>query len=306
MKNLQTVRPLAASLLAGASLVALGAPPAHALGAGPGTIVDVAVADGNFTILVQALQATGLDQTLGGAGPFTVFAPDDEAFNALGQATIDALLNDIPTLTKILEYHVVVGNVPSGQVTATTFLTTVADQRVDISTDGVDFFVDQARLTALDIPASNGVIHELDAVLQPNLRTVFETAQDAGTFTTLELAVTTAGLDGALNGPGPFTVFAPDDAAFALLPPTGLQSLVTNQVPLLTLILQYHVVPGRLYADEVVKMSELTTLLGAKLKVRVVGNDVFVNNSRISAVDIEAVNGNVHVLESVLGAERVF
>lgn len=304
MKNLQPVSPLAAALLAGVALV--GGGPAHAAGAGPGTIVDVAVADGNFTILVQALQATGLDQALSGTDRFTVFAPTDAAFNALGQDTINALLADVPTLTKILQYHVVAGDAPSSQVVATPFLTTLVDQRVDVSTDGVDFFIDQAKLVALDVQASNGIIHVIDAVLQPNLKTVLETAQDAGTFTTLDLAVTTAGLDGALNGPGPFTVFAPDDAAFALLPPAGLQSLVTNQVPLLALILQYHVVPGRLYADEVAQLGELTTLLGAKLKVRVVGNDVFVNNSRISAVDVEAVNGNVHVIESVLGADRVF
>lgn len=129
-------------------------------------IVDIAVADGNFTTLVAAVEAAGLVDTLKGDGPFTVFAPTDEAFAALPEGTVEALLDDIPTLTAILTYHVVPGAVMSGDLSDGMTAETVNGQSVTIGvSDGVT--VDGANVVLADIEASNGVIHVIDAVILP-------------------------------------------------------------------------------------------------------------------------------------------
>ena len=138
----------------------------------PGTIVDVAVADGNFTTLVAAVQAAGLDTTLSGEGPFTVFAPTDDAFAAALDSlglTADELLADTATLESILTYHVVAGEVPSSEVVTLDgqSVTTVNGAEVMISVDGDTVMVNDATVTAVDVEASNGVIHVIDTVLLP-------------------------------------------------------------------------------------------------------------------------------------------
>ena len=132
-----------------------------------GTIVDVASANGDFSTLVAAVQAAGLVETLSGDGPFTVFAPTDEAFAALPDGVLDALLlpENQDALTDILTYHVVAGEVTSDQVTAGP-VATVEGSDIEISTDG-GVMVNDANVTATDVMASNGVIHVIDAVLVP-------------------------------------------------------------------------------------------------------------------------------------------
>lgn len=129
-------------------------------------IVDTAVEAGTFNTLVAAVTAAGLVDTLKGEGPFTVFAPTDDAFAALPEGTVDALLNDIPTLTSILTYHVVAGKVMSTDLSDGMTTGTVNGADITISTmDGVK--VNGATVTAADIETSNGVIHVIDAVILP-------------------------------------------------------------------------------------------------------------------------------------------
>ncbi|WP_341246825.1 fasciclin domain-containing protein [Nereida ignava] len=129
-------------------------------------IVDTAVEAGTFNTLVAAVTAAGLVDTLKGEGPFTVFAPTDDAFAALPEGTVDALLNDIPTLTSILTYHVVAGKVMSTDLSDGMTAGTVNGADITISTmDGVK--VNGATVTAADIETSNGVIHVIDAVILP-------------------------------------------------------------------------------------------------------------------------------------------
>lgn len=137
-----------------------------------GTIVDVAVENGSFTTLVAAVQAAGLDTTLSGDGPFTVFAPTDDAFAAalvdLG-LTAEELLADTATLESILTYHVIAGEVPSSEVVTLDgqSVATVNGADVMISVDGDTVMVNDATVTAVDVEASNGVIHVIDSVLLP-------------------------------------------------------------------------------------------------------------------------------------------
>lgn len=130
-------------------------------------IVDTAVAAGSFKTLVAAVQAAGLVDTLKGKGPFTVFAPTDEAFAKLPAGTVEALLKDKAKLTKILTYHVVSGKVMAADV-KTGKVASVEGSMLSLRKDGSGVTVDGAKVTAADIAASNGVIHVIDTVIIPN------------------------------------------------------------------------------------------------------------------------------------------
>ena len=131
------------------------------------TVVDIAVADGRFTTLVTALGAADLVGVLSGEGPFTVFAPTDEAFNNLPEGTLDGLLADIPALTDVLLYHVVSGKVMAADVVGLDSAETVQGSSVGISVMGESVMVDDANVIITDIEGSNGVIHVIDAVIIP-------------------------------------------------------------------------------------------------------------------------------------------
>ena len=135
----------------------------------PNTIVDIAAGNPDFSTLVAAVKAAGLVETLSGDGPFTVFAPTNEAFAKLPEGKVDALLADIPTLKKILTYHVVAGKVMAADVVGLDSATTVQGDDVKIAVvDGKVKLNDSAMVTATDLEASNGVIHVIDTVLIPS------------------------------------------------------------------------------------------------------------------------------------------
>lgn len=135
----------------------------------PKTIVDVAAGNPDFSTLVAAVKAAGLVETLSGEGPFTVFAPTNEAFAKLPEGKVDSLLADIPTLKKILTYHVVAGKVMAADVVGLNSATTVQGDDVKIAVvDGKVKLNDSAMVIATDLEASNGVIHVIDTVLIPS------------------------------------------------------------------------------------------------------------------------------------------
>jgi transforming growth factor-beta-induced protein len=269
----------------------------------PGDLVDVALGAGRFTVLAQALSAADLVGALQGPGPFTVFAPTDSAFAKLPPGTLDLLLQpqNKQALTDILLYHVVPGQFLAADVLAAKTLDTLNGQRLDVSLSQGQAFVDQAQIWATDIVATNGVIHVIDEVLLPSTLDVLETAAGAGTFQTLLAAVDAADLTAALGGPGPFTVLAPTDAAFANLPPGLLSELLKpeNKGRLVT-ILTYHVIPDRLFADEALAAGNVTTLQGKSVTFMSTAGGAFVNGAKLQPVDIDAANGVVHVIDSVL------
>ncbi|MBL8101873.1 MAG: fasciclin domain-containing protein, partial [Anaerolineales bacterium] len=165
-------------------------------------IVDTAVADGRFTTLVAAVQAAELVNTLKGEGPFTVFAPTDDAFAALPEGTLDSLLlpENKQALTDILLYHVVSGKVMAADVTSLTSATTVLGKDVTVKADmGNVYLNDTVKIILTDIETSNGVIHVIDAVLLPPTEdaasnTIVDIAVSDGRFATLVAAVTAADL----------------------------------------------------------------------------------------------------------------
>ena len=299
---------LAVSILLAASPLAFqNAPaktPASTNAAAQATIVETAVAAGNFKTLVAAVQAAGLVETLNGKGPFTVFAPTDAAFAKLPAGTLEMLLKpeNKAKLAAILTYHVVPGSVKAADVVKLKYAGTVNGQRVDIKVDGAKVTVDGAAVTATDIACSNGVIHVIDAVILPVDGTVIDVAVKNGSFNTLVAAIKAAGLVETLSGKGPFTILAPTDAAFAKLPAGTLEMLLKpeNKKQLVE-ILTFHVVPGvAAYSDAVVKMTEVPTVLGSPVAVKVVGGKVMLNGATVVAADVEATNGVIHVIDTVL------
>ena len=160
--------PLVASLAFAALLIsACSSDPTPTPTPTPQTIVDIAVEDGRFETLVAAVTAADLGGTLSGEGPFTLFAPTDEAFAALPEGTVEGLLQDIPALSNVLLYHVVSGEVPASAVVELTEAETAGGVPVSIKVVDGNVFIDEAMVIITDIKASNGIIHVIDSVLIP-------------------------------------------------------------------------------------------------------------------------------------------
>ncbi|MBK9924911.1 MAG: fasciclin domain-containing protein [Anaerolineales bacterium] len=274
-------------------------------------IVDTAVADERFSTLVAAVQAAGLVETLKGEGPFTVFAPTNDAFAKLPAGTLDELLKpeNKQALTDILLYHVVSGKVMAADVTGLTSATTVLGKDVAIKVDMGNVYINDAQVVITDIETSNGVIHVIDSVLLPPAEegamtenTIVDVAIADGRFKTLAAALTAAELVETLKGEGPFTVFAPTDDAFAALPAGTLDDLLKPEnKQALTDILLYHVVSGKVMAADVVGLTSAPTVLGKDITITVKDGKVFLNDTvQVIITDVEASNGVIHVIDAVL------
>ena len=268
----------------------------------PDTIAQIAAGSGDFDTLEAALEAAGLTATLEGDGPFTVFAPTDAAFDALPAGTLDALLlpENQDQLIDILTYHVVGDDLSAIDVTSAATITMINGETVDVTVDGSTVRINDAVITTTDIEASNGTIHVIDAVLLPP-PTVYGVAAGSPDFETLTAAIDAAELTETLNGDGPFTVFAPTDAAFEALPAGTVDDLLLpeNQAQLID-ILTYHVVGDELTAEDVVAASGFTMLNGDATTITVDGETVMINDATITVTDVEARNGVVHVIDAVL------
>ena len=283
------------------------------------SVLDLAVEAGQFQTLIAAIDAAGLGSTLQGAGPFTVFAPTDaafnEAFDALG-ISADELLADTDTLTQILTYHVA-PQAADSQLVATLDgqeVATVNGQAVQISVDSGQIMVNDADVVSADLEADNGIVHVINGVLlPPDIAMVFDSAAeeeaaaptttmpseptiaeivaeaasaDEAEFTILLAALEQAGFVDALNNPDDeLTVFAPTDEAFA----AALEALGISAEDLLAsedlaAILLYHVAPGAFDAATVVDAAPIPALEtlnpdGATLAIEVVDGSVVINGS---------------------------
>jgi uncharacterized surface protein with fasciclin (FAS1) repeats len=265
-----------------------------------GDIVDTAVNAGSFKTLAAALKAAGLIETLTGDGPFTVFAPTDDAFAKLPKGTVESLLKpeNKAKLIAILTYHVVPGEAKAADVVKLKSAKTVQGQSVAIdATDGVK--INTAKVVKADVECSNGVIHVIDSVLLPK-SDIVDTAVEAGSFKTLAAALKAAGLVETLKGEGPFTVFAPTDEAFAKLPKGTVETLLMPENKAkLTAILTYHVVPGDVKAADVVKLESAKTVQGGSVTISA-DDGVKINDAKVVKTDIECGNGVIHVIDAVL------
>lgn len=264
-------------------------------------IVDTAIAAGSFKTLVAAVQAADLVATLKSDGPFTVFAPTDDAFAKLPKGTLEMLLKpeNKAKLQSILTFHVVAGKVKAAQVTQTKSAATIMGQSLNFTSNYGKVKVNGASVVKADIETSNGIIHVIDEVLLP--LDIVDLAINAGAFKTLVAAVQAAGLVETLKGDGPFTVFAPTDEAFAKLPAGTVESLLLPENKgKFSSILTYHVVPGKVVAAEALKLSAAKTVNGQTLQLEVKDGSLFVDNAKVVQTDIIGSNGIIHVIDAVV------
>ena len=274
----------------------------------PTTVADIIIESPDHTVLELAVLAAGLDDDLSGEGPFTVFAPTDAAFGTLLeelQVTAEDLLAN-PDLASILLYHVASGQVMSGDITDGMMVTTLNGQDITINITAEGVVINgTALVTVADLTADNGVVHVIDAVLLPEpavTTTVADIIIESPDHTVLELALVTAGLDVNLAGEGPFTVFAPTDAAFTTLLETlevTAEDLLAN--PDLASILLYHVASGQVMSTDLSDGMTVTTLNGEDLTINITAEGVVINGTALVTVaDLTADNGVVHVIDAVL------
>ncbi len=257
-------------------------------------IVDVATDDGNFTILVDALVQTGLAEDLQGAGPFTVFAPTDDAFSGVD------LPEDNDQLADILQYHVVSGNIESGDLMPPQTAEALAGGNLFVTAENGDIIINNnATVTTPDVGASNGTIHVINQVLLPNqFLDIVQIAQKDFNLTSLVTALSNANLVSTLKGDGPFTVFAPTNAAFEEASST-IESLTENQV---AEVLQYHAAAANLLAGNLSDGQTITTVQGEDITVNIDGEGNVTLNGSVNVVEVnrEGTNGVVHIIDSVL------
>jgi transforming growth factor-beta-induced protein len=257
-------------------------------------VVDTAIEAG-FSTLVTAVQAAGLENVLRGDGPFTIFAPTNQAFQNLPSGVLDGLLADTDALTSVLLYHVVEGRILASDLTDGQIVTSV-DGRPFRVTLGSGAQVNGVGIVTTDVEATNGIIHVIDAVLLPVEDNV-DTAVGAG-FETLVAAVQAADLEGVLRSEGPFTIFAPTEEAFAALPAGAIEGLLADPAALAS-VLTYHVVPGRVFSSDLQDGLVVTTVQGSTVTISLSGS-ARVNDAEIVAADILTSNGVIHVIDTVL------
>ncbi len=280
------------------------------------TVFGIVAATPQLSTLEVALREADLASTLRGEGPFTLFAPSNKAFDALLAElgiTIEELLANKPRLTAILTYHVLASRVLAGAIvddaTAVTLqgqAITFDKQRVDDMQD-IDVIDAQAREANVVFPnlrASNGVVHVIDRVILPQPLDVVELALSNPDFSFLVEALVAADLVETLSGPGPFTVFAPTNAAFdALLIELGItKEELLADVPLLTNVLTYHVLTSTVLAADVPIDQPITTLQGSSFVVDAgfVITDAQDRSSSIVATNLQGINGVIHTIDRVL------
>jgi transforming growth factor-beta-induced protein len=287
------------------------------------SVVDVAFGDSQFSKLSAAIGAAGLTDTLKGAGPFTVLAPTDTAFNNLPAGILDKLLlpANKDVLAKILSFHVISGKVMSTDIVTGPVKSIEGTDLNFTSADG-KVSVNGANVITADVAAGNGVVHAIDAVMVPASVDLTKLVADGaaaatpdagaaagdivavaaanGSFGTLVKAVEAAGLVDTLKGPGPFTVFAPTDEAFAKVDPAVLAKLLLPEnKAALAKVLTYHVVAGKVMAADV-KTGEVATVEGSKAALVADAGKVTIDGANVVTADVAASNGVIHVIDAVI------
>jgi transforming growth factor-beta-induced protein len=274
-------------------------------------LVQLAQSNSDLSTLVTALNAANLGGTLKGSGPYTVFAPSNEAFAKLAPGVVDLLIANPASLAEVLKYHVVSGKVLSSDLKNGTVPTLLTGKSITVTVSGMGVKLNgSSNVTNADEQATNGVVHIIDEVLLPPgfempKKSIAAIASETPSLSTLVQALTMfPNLVSALSGAGSYTVFAPTNDAFAaLLEATGQTSL--NDVPesVIERLLKYHVIAGAsLMSGDLSNGQMAATLLSDddKVTVTIDGSSVKINQANVTSADIEASNGVIHIVDAVL------
>lgn len=265
------------------------------------SVTDIVVSDPNFSILEAAVVKAGLADALATTNPITVFAPDNAAFTASGisEATIASL--PAATVSDILKYHVHSGLVSSTAVPASDAITTLGGTSLFASSNANGVFMNGIKVKQADVSASNGVIHVIEKVLTEPTQTIAEIAASDTSFSFLVAAVSKVGLLTAISGPGKFTVFAPTNNAFRA---AGITDINAVDLATLNTVVRYHVLTTNVFASDLINNTTAQTLQGGNLRitlppaVKIDGSAQVASN--VTAANITATNGVIHVIDRVL------
>ncbi|CAC5394107.1 transforming growth factor-beta-induced protein ig-h3-like [Mytilus californianus] len=253
--------------------------------------------------LVQFVTEAGLADTLANGGPFTVFGPTDDAFNKLPPKVVELLKKDKKLLADVLKFHVLSGKVYSTQLSnelVAPSLNPMAKVRINIYQGGKVITASGSPVVMPNQNASNGVIHVIDKVMFPlPIVPVTGMVGRDPMLSTLLTAVKAADLVQTLSGPGPFTVFAPTNAAFQKLPAGTLDNLLKNKTAL-TDVLTYHVVSGTFYSAGLTSGMSATTVEGKPVTITISGGKVMVGKATVERADDSVSNGVIHIIDTVL------
>lgn len=278
-------------------------------GANPSDLVATALSDGRFQTLAKALTSAGLVETLQDDGPFTVFAPTDEAFSKLPAGVVSSLLKpeNSDELGSLLKYHVLAGSIRLAGALEAKDAKTITGESISVTFSDAKIKVNESTLINSDIQCSNGTIHVIDSVLLPPRpeTDLVAIARRSGKFSTLLAAVQAAGLSDTLSGASEITILAPTDEAFSKLPEGTLESLLKpGNKKTLQKILAMHVLNGKVSAGDALNAKKAVSFSGEPLTFKVEDGLLKVNSSTIVSTDIVADNGVIHVIDSVLLPEE--
>lgn len=276
------------------------------------TITDVVSADADLSTLKTAVVKANLAATLSSTGPFTVFAPTNEAFTGAG-ITADVLNTfTADQLNTILLYHVLPSKIPAANVPAgpNAKVITASGDSVFVTNNASGVFVNGIKVTQADIAASNGVVHKIGGVLIPAVGNIVVTAQADTALSFLVAAVVRAStggtnVAGVLSGNSILTVFAPTNNAFRAAGFASIAAINAADPNTLANILTYHVVAGRVFSSDLTDGEQATTVNGGKITISTTGAVTVKGKSNPSAsnvvtANIVARNGVVHVIDQVL------
>ena len=275
-------------------------------GGSSNTIMDLVAADARFKTLAAAVNAAGLGEVLSGAGPFTVFAPTDAAFESLPEGTVEALLTEEgkTSLISILKNHVVSGRADLSSALGAGSISNLENNTLKVTFSEGSVRVNDAVLRQADVSTSNGIVHIIDSVLVPTKEgptSILETANKAGSFKTLLAAVETAGLEDYLESGESVTIFAPTDAAFNKLPAGTVEQLLKpeNRKKLETVLIN-HALQGSVGAGTALSQGTAETLGNQTLTFKIKEGRFQVNGITIDTVDLVCSNGIIHVVDEVI------
>lgn len=264
-------------------------------------IVELASGNADLETLTAAVTAAGLDSDLSGTGPFTVFAPADASFEALPAGLVSALLeaDNEDVLVELLLGHVVAGSYAASDLADGQVLTTLSGDELAVSIEGGEVRVGGALVQTADVRASNGIVHVIGAVITGGLNAV-ERARVTPELSTLAAAIAAGDLVSALEGAGPFTIFAPTNDAFAAIDEAILGRLLAEEnQALLQKVLTYHVLSGEVLSTDLTDGAEVATVEGSTVEIELDGGAT-VNGIAIVTTDIQVENGVIHVIDGVL------
>lgn len=271
------------------------------------TINGIVSTTADFSTLNAAVKKAGLSATLSGPGPFTVFAPTNDAFTASGitSAVLGSLTAD--QAKNILLYHAIPSKIMAAQVPAgpNEPVTAANGDVLFVTSNSNGVFVNGIQVTQADVPASNGVVHVIGKVLMPPSGNIVEMAQADTSLSYLVAAVVRANLQGALSGDGPLTVFAPTNNAFRTAGFPTIASIQAADPATLTSILTYHVIGARVFSSDLTDGQQATTLNGEKVTIGLMSSATVKGKSNATAsnivsTNIVATNGVIHVIDQVL------